>query len=529
MFNFRLFDGSLTTRLFVALTVALCIFSILTLTLDAREMMPEAQVKEQEESGEDTAIEKEAGAVPETGHIHEGDPVKGTGCYARPIYHEHTGSKKKGGGCYGKEIIHTHSGDSQNGGGCYGEAIFHTHSGSSQGGGCYGTAIYHSHTGNSTTGGGCYGKPIFHSHQGDETQGGACYATPIYHQHEGQEGTPNPNGCYTKEYRVNIGTVCGTFFDMGDGQWKCGNCGWVIPDWNVPYDRLHWPQVMETRYMLGCGKTQETVEGYALSCTLNSQFVESYELNCGKHDGWVEWYQLSCGKNETTVDGYRLNCGLEEGQVTGYKRTCGMTEETIIGYELSCEQKESLPKEELDDTEEGQPVKVPLVIIDSAEDSAEEKTSREKELSTEEKISIEENKSNQIATKSAAEDSFKEPSLEFETKASSLEGFPQITMPVLLFLLLLTLGKWYVSKTLALFYYDEEGQYHSLGRIFFRRSNKGYHVQIGNTIRRKATTDKYRIRTHRQMQKKAEKQHLYVRISTQVMKLPLEEYVDFAL
>ena len=63
MFNFRLFDGSLTTRLFVALTVALCIFSILTLTLDAREMMPEAQVKEQEESGEDTARERSRGSA----------------------------------------------------------------------------------------------------------------------------------------------------------------------------------------------------------------------------------------------------------------------------------------------------------------------------------------------------------------------------------------------------------------------------------------------------------------------------------
>ena len=538
MFNFRLFDGSLTTRLFVALTVALCIFSILTLTLDAREMMPEAQVKEQEESSKDTATEGVVEVAPEMGHIHEGDPVKGTGCYARPIFHEHTGSKKKGGGCYGKEIIHTHSGDSQNGGGCYGEAIFHTHSGSSSGGGCYGKPIYHSHTGNSTTGGGCYGNPIFHSHQGDETQGGPCYATPIYHQHEGVEKATYANGCFTQPSLESVGYECGEFFDQGDDTWKCGTCGWVIPSWNLPLSRRHWPFKDVTVYVAGCGKNEQTVEGYALSCILSTETVEGYGLSCGKA-GHVEGYELNCGKSIESVESYALTCGFSEGQVEGYKRNCQMTTETIVGYELSC-----------NILEESQPVKVPFVT-DNAE-FGEQKGDSEtdlqtdfqegqliftvdlKEMETKEFAANKEKREEEITdgdSKEKMDTRTNENALalqELEVQKKTVGAKKMWTMALVTLLLGIFL-KAYFSRTLALFYYDEEGQYHSLGRILFRRSDKGYHVQIGNAIRRKATTDRYRIRTHRQMRKRAEKQHLYVRISTQVMKLHLEEYVDFAL
>lgn len=510
MFNFRLFDGSLTTRVFVALTVALCIFSILTLTLDAREMMPEAQVKEQEESGENTAIEGVVEVAPEMGHIHEGDPVKGTGCYARPIFHEHTGSKEKGGGCYGKEIIHTHSGDSQNGGGCYGEAIFHTHSGSSQGGGCYGTAIYHSHTGNPTTGGGCYGNPIFHSHQGDETQGGPCYATPIYHQHEGVEKATYANGCFTQPSVESVGYECGEFFDQGDDTWKCGTCGWVIPSWNLPLSRRHWPFKDVTVYVAGCGKNEQTVEGYSLSCPISTKEIEGYSLSCGKA-GHVERYELDCGKTTESIEGYSLNCGFLQGQVEGYKRNCQMTTETIVGYELSCTL-----------SEETQPVKVPFPMVDLKHNETQQFATVMEKREEETADGIDQEQMNVQTNEEVLV-------LQGDEVQKKTDDTKQMWTPVLVVLILGICLKVYFSKTLALFYYDEEGQYHSLGRILFRRSDKGYHVQIGNAIRRKATTDRYRIRTHRQMRKRAEKQHLYVRISTQVMKLHLEEYVDFAL
>lgn len=509
MFNFRLYNGSITIRLFVALTVALCIWSIISLTADAREM--EATVP----------------------HVHEGDPLLGTGCYARPIYHEHTGSKKSGGGCYGKTVEHIHSGDSTSGGGCYGECLFHKHSGSSESGtGCYGKAIYHSHTGSAFAGGGCFGKAIYHTHEGGTTSGGACYATPIYHQHEGVEGTNSPNGCYTKAINVNVGKVCGTFVDIGNAQWKCTNCGWTIPEWNLPVDRQHWPQIMETRYYLGCEKTQDTIEGYALSCGLDEDTIEGYETNCGKTTEIVEGYQLSCGKSETSIDGYALNCGMQEGQIEGYKRNCGMTTKTIVGYELSCGMEEGapeeVPEEKLEEVleelvnENGQPVKVPLITNQSDEI----------EILKTEMITTNNTIEDQTTIQTIVEEESrltddKEEKLQLGT--FSVLGKKQFGLTSIFVLILFLVIRMYISKTVALFYYDEQGNYHSLGRIGFKQNQKGYHIEIGNHIRRKATTDRYRIRTSKQMQKMAEKQHLYVRIQTQVMKLGLEEYVDFAL
>ena len=89
--------------------------------------------------------------------------------------------------------------------------------------------------------------------------------------------------------------------------------------------------------------------------------------------------------------------------------------------------------------------------------------------------------------------------------------------------------KIYLERTVALFYYDEQNRYHSLGRVGYRRTGKGYHVEIGSGIRRKTSTDRYRIRTTKNMRKAAKNAHLFVRISSQVLKLGLEEYVDFAL
>ncbi|MBQ7359954.1 MAG: hypothetical protein IJW63_07665 [Lachnospiraceae bacterium] len=553
MFKFHLYNGTLTVRMFVALTVAICIWSILTLTGEAMVVSEESH------------------------HVHQGDEVSGGVCY-EAIYHEHSGSKSSGGGCYGKAVKHAHTGSSNTGGGCYGKSIFHSHTGSSgQGGGCYGSAVTHSHSGSSSQGGGCYGKAIYHSHSGNETEGGACYATPIYHQHQGEDETATPNGCYTKTVVKNVGPVCGIFADLGDETWKCGGCGWVIPNWNVPADRQHWPQVLETRYTLGCGLIEGALERYTLTCSLGEDTVQGYELSCGKSSGTVEWYQLSCGKNESTVEAFELNCGYSEGQVEAYKRNCGMTGKTIVGYKLVCDLEVNVTSEDVI-----QPVKVPIKeeepvqglgtevpdgmktgqedgaeVLDGMktgqEDGAEVPDGAETvkedgaEVPDGVKIGLADGAATLRGAEIVKEDEVQVGASEERVPTTSVMAQSEPTdlqmaklqlgsvqekslVALCLFAAVCVLGIWlYFKKTVALFYYDETNHYHSLGRITFRRTQKGYHVEIGNGIRKKASTDRYRIRTTKNMQKAAEKQHLYVKISTQIMKLGLEEYVDFAL
>lgn len=525
MFKFHLYNGSLTGRMFVTLTVAICIWCILTLTGKAMEVSEEPL------------------------HVHQGDEVSGGECY-EAIYHEHSGSKSSGGGCYGKTVKHAHTGSSDSGGGCYGKSIFHSHTGSSgQGGGCYGNAVTHSHSGSSSQGGGCYGKAIYHTHSGNETEGGACYATPIYHQHQGEDETATPNGCYTKAVVKNVGPVCGIFADLGDETWKCSGCGWVIPSWNVPADRQHWPQVLETRYTLGCGLAEGALEKYTLTCSSGEDTVQGYELSCGKSSGAVEWYQLSCGKNESTVEAFELNCGYSEGQVEEYKRNCGMTGKTIVGYKLVCDLEENVTAENVI-----QPVKVPMKeeepvqgagaeVLEGMETGLEDSTEVLDGMET----GLEDGAATLSGTEIVKEDEAQVGANEETVPTTSMmaqsepadlqlaklqfgSAKEKSLVAACLIVAVCVLGIWlYFKKTVALFYYDETNHYHSLGRIRFQHTQKGYHVEIGNGIRKKASTDRYRIRTTKGMQKAVEKQHLYVKISTQIMKLGLEEYVDFAL
>ncbi len=499
MFNFHLYNGSWTTRVFVALTVALCIWSILTMTGNAMD------------------------------HVHEGDEVSGGECY-EAVYHEHTGGKSSGKGCYGEAVIHSHTGCSSLGGGCYGQSIFHSHTGSSsQGEGCYGRAVYHSHSGSSSQGGGCYGTALCHTHAGSETEGGACFTVPIYHQHQGIDKAEYPSGCYTQPTVESVGYECGTFVDQGDDTWKCSTCGQVIPSWNLPLSQRHWPFKQVTVYIAGCGKTQETVDGYALSCQVQEGAVEGYSLSCDK-SGHVERYELSCGKSEETVEAYGLGCGFEQGQVEYYRRNCGKTTETIEGYVLSCEIKE---REE----DQMQPVKVPMETGTMANLVA--VASKDKQvvnlLGSEQRQEGEQGtfKTSETMQQTAVGMQGAQTDVDTSKQETELEVSRSADSRLLLVCLLVavcTLGVWlYFKKTVALFYYDETNHYHSLGRIRFQRTQKGYHVEIGNGIRSKATTDRYRIRATKDMQKASEKQHLYVKISTQIMKLRLEEYVDFAL
>lgn len=539
MFNFHLYNGSLPYRVFMALTVAICIWGILSMTTQAYVVGGEG--------ASDVGMYDERKDEPEGQeplfHIHQGDPLLGTGCYAGPVYHKHTGSRKSGGGCYGKAVKHSHEGDAQTGGGCYGQSLFHVHTGTAgSGGGCYGQAVCHTHSGSPHEGGGCYGTAVYHAHQGDDKTGGACYATPICHQHEGVENTSVPNGCYTKEVKVNVGPVCGIFGDIGEGQWKCGGCGWVIPVTNLPYDRQHWPLVLETRYQLGCGKAEGAVDGFELSCSLSEESVERYELNCGKSNGSVEWYQLSCGKNETTAESYMLTCGLQEGQVVEYKRNCKKSTEDIVGYELSCgmdeqtivsagtEETGSEDKEQAvgGKSEVEQPVKVPIKL-------------KQEETGAEETIGIAqmpEGMKSPEPVASGGEQSTgdkEEPQKrdsEAEEEVQTGNGMmknSRMWVVVIAALFFALLVKIYFAKTVALYYYDDTNRYHSLGRVGVKRTFQGYHVEIGNGLRKRASTDRYRIRASKSMQKTAGKMPLFVRISTQVLKFGVKEYVDFAL
>ena len=244
---------------------------------------------------------------------------------------------------------HVHTGNETSGGGCYGTVNYHVHSGdSASGGGCYGAANGHVHSGNATSGGGCYGAANYHVHSGDATNGGGCYGTPVYHVHEGQAGQAAANGCY-----VSLGTasvVCGTYKER-DIVYRCGICTFCCGTGSYGYfkDAGHststgevcsgtlifggyaqcsgcnaygaWAlrgtthYVAKETYVLGCGKTEETVEYYEVSCGKNIDVVESYSLNCGKTEVTVEGYSLNCGKTTETVESYSLNCEYQENPV----------------------------------------------------------------------------------------------------------------------------------------------------------------------------------------------------------------------
>lgn len=263
--------------------------------------------------------------------------------------------------------------------------------------------------------------------------------------------------------------------------------------------------------------TEETVIRYAFSCPLTEDYVEAYGLGCGRESGSVEWYQLSCGKNETSVEGYSLSCGMQDGQILEYKRTCGMSKDDIIGYELSCGMDESTEVV----VEVKQPVKVPIKLTHETEEIPQNKaeqmtgvvTRLESDVLTEEDT-LESDKPEEILQE--------DPNREVPMQEKLL-----LVIPVLAIVCLCI--KWYFAKTVALYYYDEANQYHSLGRIGVKRSEQGYHVEIGSSVRRKATTDRYRIRISRAMQRASKDACMFVRISSQVMKLGLKEYVDFAL
>lgn len=519
MFNFQVNNGFLTTRMFVALTVALCVWSILTLTGVA--MTGQAPTKEDESVVGENAEEGTL-LLEQEYHTHDGDETTGGACY-EAIYHEHSGSKSKGKGCYGKAVTHSHMGSAETGGGCYGQSVFHSHSGNSwQGGGCYGQTWYHEHSGNATTGGGCYSKAITHSHEGNESEGGACYATPVYHQHQGVDGTNSPNGCYTRLERINEAKLCGFFVDQGNGMWGCETCGWSIPAAGVPYNKAHAPEDWKHYYRLGCEKTEETVETYVQSCNLQEGQVVGYSLNCGKNEGTVEGYGLSCGKSESDVERYELNCGKSEGQIEEYKRNCGMTTKTVIGYKLVCQMEEKEPPIQ-------QPVKVPAKVPMNKE----EVKTDVMYVETKQESEAVDNVLEHVGTQKLPEIEKVQQDTEQQSEVFSQEGNERqlsIAVVVVVFLCLVMLPAYfYFKNTVALYYYDETDHYHSLGRIRFQRTQKGYHVEIGNSIRRKASTDRYRIHTKKSMQKASEKLHLYVRISSQIMKLGLEEYVDFAI
>lgn len=595
MFNFHLYNGSIPYRVFMALTVALCIWGIMSLTADAATVsVSEGKAQESHPANGGEPIY----------HVHEGDAALGTGCYARPIYHEHTGSKKNGSGCYGEPVVHSHSGSAA-GGGCYGQSIMHTHSGSAgSGGGCYGQAVTHNHSGNETEGGGCYQTPICHVHQGDEISGGACYATPIYHQHEGS--AEDGGGCYTVETlgKANCtytktattmqnsphtdcrtcvasthqvmkmivigGHVCGERNGDVWGESICSVCGSVTYAYGVPQTTGTFTHEYSVKvYEPGCSMTEETIVGYEKSCTLSEEDIEGYSLACGKTHGSVEYYILSCGKNETDVERYGLNCGLQEGQIVEYKRNCGLTKEDIVGYELSCGMDEQTivgwtetaqPSEEISGDFVGenkeaeayeemkQPVRVPIKLTAETEednqnpmDSAitgvkypDVARDTEGEASAKDTVTLEGavlSGDMVYAREEAGQEENPQKSeekLQGRTISSYITDKRLLAAGIILALVILVV-KFYLERTVALFYYDEQNRYHSLGRVGYRRNTKGYHIEIGSGIRRKASTDRYRIRTTKNMQKAAKDAHLFVRISSQVLKLGLEEYVDFAL
>lgn len=545
MFNFHLYNGFLPYRLFVSLTVAFCIWGVMSMTGQAQEPVF---------------------------HVHEGDTLTGSGCYGTPIFHEHTGSKSSGNGCYKTAIKHSHLGNAQTGGGCYGQSLFHSHTGSSMGGGCYQSALYHNHSGNAKDGGGCYNTPIYHAHQGDEIAGGACYATPIYHQHEGN--FESGGGCYTVEtsrleicnyfrkdsmnynsphtycsycdaatlqtMRTNLekGHSCGITDHEVGGESICTVCGRWAYGYGIMLGEGNFSHEYEVRgYAAGCGMTEETVIGYSFSCDRTEDMVEAYELSCGKGGGSVERYILSCGKSETSVEGYVLNCGLQDGQILEYKRDCGMSSSDIIGYSLSCGMDEQtvvgvkeVVTPETDDVR--QPVKVPIKLIHEKEseetDDIEEVLGGMKYVETDAEVDVEIPGMEVVVVMPVGETV--DESASMTGVAAEREFATETTVfSVLGMLLLLVVLRAYFNRTVALYYYDDTNSYHSLGRIRFKRTQQGYHVKIGEAKRRRATTDRYRIRTTKVMQREAKNTSLFVAISSKVIKMSIKEYVDVAL
>ena len=116
MFNFHLYNGSMSYRLFMSLTVALCIWGIMSMTGQAQELGTsgiDATYQESESAKE--------GSQEFIYHVHEGDALLGGGCYGTALFHEHSGSKSSGNGCYKTPVTHSHIGSEAAGGGCYGQ------------------------------------------------------------------------------------------------------------------------------------------------------------------------------------------------------------------------------------------------------------------------------------------------------------------------------------------------------------------------------------------------------------------------
>lgn len=95
---------------------------------------------------------------------------------------------------------------------------------------------------------GCFTTPVFHTHSGSALNGTGCYSAPVYHEHSGSSVTGG--GCYGTKVVTESGV--------------------------------------------------------------------SYALSCGKEAGVsVDYYTIGCGKDENTVDGFKRSCGLLEGQIVG--------------------------------------------------------------------------------------------------------------------------------------------------------------------------------------------------------------------
>lgn len=218
------------------------------------------------------------------------------------IYHQHIGSDKEEGGCYHTPVYHSHAGD-ETGGGCYGTPVYHVHSGDeTSGGGCYGTAVYHEHTGSEEEEGGCYVKKT-HKHVS------SCYRTVSSEEY----------GCYT----IKTEDTLDGDYEGHDYKYYYMSCGQVIHGTNSSHSHavINCNKKYDSGYVLGCGKTEESVENYL--------------MDCGKTEGeTIDSYALSCGKTTDDIDGYGLSCGSDEtvpmGKITVTEEKGSRKEETSI-------------------------------------------------------------------------------------------------------------------------------------------------------------------------------------------------------
>ena len=131
----------------------------------------------------------------------------------------------------------------------------------------------------SQTQGGCYQQLEKHKHTGSDSSGGGCYSVQ-------KTGYKSCSGC-----------VANTYYCGGCGSlWYCGGCTRKWVEWPDP----NCPGGMGGEWRMLCNGHRSCSGHTTYSCPGNHPYT---------------YYVLGCNKTEDTVEGYAITCGHSNGEL----------------------------------------------------------------------------------------------------------------------------------------------------------------------------------------------------------------------